>query len=147
MLSDDVIRRVQRKLAAGTMTQTAIAKSEGISAQSVSRIAKELRKPRDPKKHRRCPECGARVVLPCLSCRILRLGEPPIYGGAEDAGLALELHPKAQERYLETRTQKMLAPSEENQIDEIVDDENLAGDEGQSPTESDLSAIDGESPT
>ena len=76
-LSQTLVARVKRLLAAG-MSQRRIALKHPISRASVGRIATGRRAegPADESEARgsvgRCPDCGARVRLPCLACAIGR---------------------------------------------------------------------------
>jgi len=88
MLSPSIITEVRRLLAAGFHSQRAIARLLQISRGTVLAVARGRRMDRTaktPSERRadyrallpeqpaaRCSECGARVYLPCVACRVRR---------------------------------------------------------------------------
>ena len=91
MLETAVVEQVQQLLAAG-LSQREAARKVGVSRGSVHAIATgkrtlrenpsrdadeaELVTPRGP--WQRCPQCGGRVMMPCLACQIRQFRERPI---------------------------------------------------------------------
>ena len=82
MLTREKVERV-RELLATEMSQREISRITGVSRDAVRRIFKgrwqEMPSPQ-PMPHStqlrgrrigRCPECGARVLMPCIACRVL----------------------------------------------------------------------------
>ena len=114
MIAFAVIRKVKLLLAAGELSQRAIARHTRISRGTVGGVATGKRpdyealaaagsmqpaaRPDGPAE--RCPGCGGLVYMPCRVCAA-RSGEPAprIPSSANPTGLAIELHGEDRERY------------------------------------------------
>jgi hypothetical protein len=81
MIASDIIREIQEMLAAGGLSQRAIAERTGVSRGTVSAIAQGKRRDYPPRnfstqfsfippagRPARCPGCGGLVQMPCLAC-------------------------------------------------------------------------------
>jgi hypothetical protein len=113
-------------LLADRMPYRDIATMVGVSRDTVQRIANgsrpdyellrknnenEGRKEEHPKPPKRCPICGAMVVLPCHACRVrASMCRPRVWQSAEDrtsfsdGQMTLMLRPAEQYRYERIRT-------------------------------------------
>jgi hypothetical protein len=88
MLAVTVVEEVQRLLNQG-LSQREVARKVGVSRGTVHAIASGKRLPLDPRRPhsadepmefpdgptQRCPQCGSRVKMPCLACRVRALQE------------------------------------------------------------------------
>jgi hypothetical protein len=85
MIAPEMVQRIERLLAEGKLGQREIAKVTGVSRGTVGAIAtgrrpdyEELRRRRQEQQPertgppRRCPDCGALVLMPCLACALRR---------------------------------------------------------------------------
>jgi len=83
MIAPEVVDRIRRMLDQGEVSQRGIARRLGVSRGTVNAIAlgrrpdsgalrrreeDEIPAPSGPP--RRCPECGALVLMPCVACRV-----------------------------------------------------------------------------
>lgn len=90
MLAPAVVAEIQRLLAAGQLSQRAIARHLGVSRGIVQLIAHGKRRSHPPRSAvassprpsrrswGRCPECGGWVQLPCLVCQLRAAGRPAL---------------------------------------------------------------------
>lgn len=89
------------------ISQREVAKRLGISRRQVSNVAKirkNVTENGETAQFVRCPECGARVVMPCLRCRIGRWrGTFIIHVPESPPELDLQLPKRAHKRYLEVK--------------------------------------------
>lgn len=79
MIPAEIVLEIQRLLADGQLTQGQIAQKLGVSRTFVNFVHRgRLHTPfqtriRDDREAeplpRRCPECGAKVFMPCIACR------------------------------------------------------------------------------
>ncbi len=111
MLQESTVNKIKEMLASQRYSQRAIARKTGVSRVVVHRIATGKRKDKLPpvqeeweqnwngKPYKRCPFCGCRTRLPCLSCIIrknaTKLQKP---NDASDP-IQLELEEKHRIRY------------------------------------------------
>jgi hypothetical protein len=85
MIASDLVREIREMLAAGGLSQRAIAERTGVSRGTVSAIAQGKRPDYQPRNHStefgfippvgrpaRCPGCGGLVLMPCLACYLRR---------------------------------------------------------------------------
>ena len=83
MIAPEVVDRIRRMLDQGELSQRGIARRLGVSRGTVNAIAlarrpdyeaqwrreaDEIPAPSGPP--RRCPECGAMVLMPCVACGV-----------------------------------------------------------------------------
>ncbi len=129
MLAQEVVRRVERLLAEGQLSQRKIARLVGISRGTVGAIAggrrpdyEALRRrrqqreaPRPTGPPRRCPTCGAMVTSACLACELRRrvsAGKRGPHAGrfeASNAIIELELRDEHRRRYERIRARRRTA--------------------------------------
>lgn len=94
MLDSSVIGEVRRLLAAGQLSQRAIARRLGVSRGTVNAVALGRRKDRSSPERdelppaftdgppERCPGCGGLVRMPCLACRIESMRQAGLLDGS-----------------------------------------------------------------
>lgn len=94
MLAPTVVGEIERLLGEGQLSQRAIARRLGVSRGIVQLIAhgrrRLRREPAEPapvsygtkRGWERCPECGARVQMPCLLCHLRTARRSPSVCGA-----------------------------------------------------------------
>jgi len=125
MIPPSVVEQIKRLLAEGHLSQRKIAKMTGVSRGTVGAIASgkrrdlstsrarredELEAPSGPP--RRCPQCGARVYLPCRLCHVRRLmaeSRLPRRPDRPDGPLELELTDRHRARYEQVRARRARA--------------------------------------
>ena len=86
MISFDVADEIERLLGEGNISQRKIAARLGVSRGTVNAIARGKRPDYRARRRQRdddfiapsgpvarCPTCGAKVVMPCLACRVRAL--------------------------------------------------------------------------
>jgi len=125
MLDPETVTEIERLLAEDQLSQRAIARQLGVSRGTVGTIAagrrpdyEAMRRSRQERETptpsgplRRCPECGARVQLPCVACHVRGRASdvPRLLQHARrllDEPLGVNLKPQHQRRYEEIRARK-----------------------------------------
>lgn len=125
MLSPAKVAEVEQLLAAGSLSQRAIARRAGVSRGTVAAIASGTRRKKPPRpiagppfnitaSPARCPQCGRRVHLPCWACAVEAIKQsrgyrpfadrPTVAGAAAAAAVVgLDLRPEHWRRYRRAR--------------------------------------------
>jgi len=126
MIAPELVKRVERLLAEGNLSQRKIAKLTGVSRGSVGAIAAGRRPDYEGLRRRRqeqelpertgpperCPGCGAMVLMPCLACGLKqetgRARRPPSgrWSGRPDGPLELGLRGEHRARYEGVRARR-----------------------------------------
>jgi transcriptional regulator with XRE-family HTH domain len=129
MIDANVVGEVQNLLAAGEMSQRAIARILGISRGTVDAIAagkrpdyEAIRRSRQENETgdepigppMRCPTCGGLVYMPCRLCAVRRSTSNTIRQslrniGKNDEPFGLNLRPEHEKRYQEIRRSREMA--------------------------------------
>ena len=125
MIPPKTIAEIERMLAEDQLSQRGIARRLGVSRASVNKIAlgrrpdydaiaeaipqeDALREALVPKKpYRHCPECGVKVQMPCVACRVRKAlaasGRRLAPAESLPVVIGLDLKPEHYERYLQVR--------------------------------------------
>jgi len=119
MIPVEKLAEIRALLAAGKLSQRAIARKVGVSRGTVAAIAGRKRPCYDrklaedtstgPRRRGRCPVCRSIVVLPCLAClvrHLLAAGALRPLPTTPDEPLRLELRPPEWRRYLQVRLRR-----------------------------------------
>ena len=147
MIAPELVQRVERLLAVGRLSQRKIAKLTGVSRGTVGAIAagrrpdyealRRRRQEHEPPERtgppRRCPGCGAMVLMPCLACDLkndARGAPKPRPGprpGQPDGLLELDLRPEHRARYERVRARREAEAERAAHCDEPHEADGRAG--------------------